>query len=269
MPKDHPELPIKFASVFDGHSGINHGFFGRGGGVSKGKYTSLNTGHGSDDNPQHVAENRKRVAGALGINSRHLLSNHQIHSAKVVVVEEPWSASAQPKADGMVTRIPGLALSALSADCSPVLFADMDAGVIGAAHAGWRGALAGVTDETITAMVSLGARRKNIKAAVGPCLGAKYFEVGREFVGEFISENLGNAKLFHKGQKNIKGDRSYFDIKAYLVRKLLAAGIGTAAALPDCTYANHKDYFSYRYNCHNDISDYGRNISVIKINQGL
>ncbi len=275
MPKNHQDLPIKFASVFDGLPGISHGFFGRGGGVSSGKYSSLNTGRGSDDNPAHVAENRKRVSGAMGTNSAHLLSNHQIHSAKVVVVEKSWAAGAVPKADAMVTRLPGIALSALSADCSPVLFADVGAGVIGAAHAGWRGALAGVTDETITAMVSLGAKRKNIKAAIGPCLSAKHFEVGPEFVGEFISENLGNAKFFRKGQKNIKSqknikdDRSYFDIKAYLLQKLARAGVKDAVVLPDCTYAAPDEYFSYRYNCHHDIGDYGRNISVIMINQGL
>ncbi|MCF6220421.1 MAG: peptidoglycan editing factor PgeF [Robiginitomaculum sp.] len=274
MPKTHPDFPVKFAPAFDGLSGISHGFFGRGGGVSKGKYASLNTGHGSGDDKAHVAENRKRVAEAMGTKSAHLLSNHQIHSSEVVVVERPWSASAQPKADGMVTRVPGLALSALSADCSPVLFADMGAGVIGAAHAGWRGALAGVTDATIAAMVGLGAKRKNIVAAIGPCLGAKHFEVGPEFVGEFISENLGNAKFFRKGQIRkgqnvIKSDRSYFDIKAYLLQKLARAGVKNAVALPDCTYASHKDYFSYRHNYHNGITDYGRNISVIMINQGL
>ncbi len=258
-------LPIKFAPVFDNMPSISHGFFGRGGGVSKGKYASLNAGRGSQDNPAHVEENRNRIANAMGTTGDRLVSNHQIHSRNVVVVEKPWAADTQPKADGMVTKVPGLALSALSADCSPVLFADVKSGVIGTAHAGWRGALAGVTDATIEAMVSIGAQRKNIVAAIGPCIGPKHFEVGPEFVGAFISENMGTAKLFRRGE----GDRSTFDIKTYLVRKLLKAGIGAASALPDCTYAGHSEYFSYRYNCHNDISDYGRNISVIMINQGL
>ena len=258
-------LPIRFSPVFDGFTSINHGFFGRGGGVSTGKYSSLNTGRGSDDNPAHVEENRKRVAQAIGTTNERLLSNHQIHSAKIIVVEKPWQNGQQPKADGIVTKIPGLAISALSADCSPVLFADVNAGVVGAAHAGWRGALAGVTDETVTAMVSLGAQRKNIVVAIGPCIGPKHFEVGPEFVGEFITENLGNAKFFVKG----KTDRSYFDIKAYLVRKLLKAGVGQADALPDCTYAQNEAYFSYRHNSHNGIEDYGRNISVIMLNEGL
>lgn len=257
------KLPIKFAPVFDGLPGISHGFFGRGGGVSEGKYSSLNTGRGSGDNLAHVEENRKRVAQAIGTTNERLLSNHQIHSTKVTAVKKPWQDGQQPKADGIVTKVPGLAISALSADCSPVLFADVNAGVIGAAHAGWRGALAGVTDETVTAMVSLGAERKNIVAAIGPCIGPQHFEVGPEFVGEFITENLGNAKFFTKGE----GDRSYFDIKAYLVRKLLKAGVGRAAALPDCTYAQNEEYFSYRHNSHNDIEDYGRNISVIMLNE--
>jgi len=256
-------LPVKFAPVFDGLQGISHGFFGRGGGVSTGKYASLNTGRGSDDNLADIEENRRRVAQAIGTMDEHLLSNHQIHSTNVVTAKTPWDKHAQPKADGIVTNIAGLAISALSADCAPILFADANSGVIGAAHAGWRGALDGVTEQTIKAMVSLGAKRNNIVAAIGPCIGPRHFEVGPEFVGEFISENLGNAKLFRPG----KGDRSYFDIKAYLVRKLLAAGLGQAISLPDCTYAAPDEYFSYRHNCHNDISDYGRNISVIMLNE--
>ena len=259
------KLPVKSAPVFDGLNGISHGFFGRGGGVSTGKYSSLNTGRGSDDNLADVEENRVRVAQAIGTTGENLLSNHQIHSTNIVIAKTPWDKNTQPRADGIVTNVAGLAISALSADCAPILFADTEAGVIGAAHAGWRGALAGVTDETIKAIVSLGAQRENITAAVGPCIGPQHFEVGPEFVDEFISENPANAKLFRSG----KGDRSYFDIKTYLVRKLLAAGIGQAGALPDCTYAQSDEYFSYRHNCHNDIQDYGRNISVIMINQGL
>jgi purine-nucleoside/S-methyl-5'-thioadenosine phosphorylase / adenosine deaminase len=260
-----PNVPVKLAEIFDGLSNINHGFFGRAGGVSTGKYASLNTGSGSDDNSEHVEENRARVAKSLGTNSAQLLSNHQIHSTHVVVAKSAWGKNERPKADAIVTNIPGLALSALSADCAPILFADSKAGVIGAAHAGWRGALEGVTDETIKAMVGLGAQRKNIVAAVGPCIGPQHFEVGPEFVDAFIFENPDSAELFRKGG----GDRSYFDIKTYLVRKLLAVGLGQAVALPSCTYAQNDDYFSYRYNCHNNISDYGRNISVIMINQVL
>jgi len=258
-----PNPPVKLAAVLDGLQGISHGFFGRRGGVSTGKYASLNTGCGSDDNSAHVAENRRRVAQAIGTTPESLLSNYQTHSTKIVVADKLWQEGEQPKADGIVTKTPGLAISALSADCAPILLVDEKAGVIGAAHAGWRGALAGVTDETIKAMVSLGAQRENIVAAVGPCIGPEHFEVGPEFVSEFISENFANAELFKQG----KGDRSYFDIKSYLVRKLLAAGVGQATALPDCTYAASDAYFSYRYNCHNNIPDYGRNISVIMLNE--
>jgi len=259
------DLPVKFAPVLDGLQSINHGFFGRGGGVSTDIYASLNTGRGSDDSAAHVEENRELVAQAVGTTGKRLLSNHQIHSTNVVIAETPWDKNTQPKADGIVTNVAGLAISALSADCAPILFADAQAGVIGAAHAGWRGALAGVTDETIKAMESLGARRNNIVVAIGPCIGPQHFEVGPEFVDEFISESPSNAQLFSKG----KGDRSYFDIKTYLTRRLLAAGVGSAAALPDCTYAGNDEYFSYRHNCHHNIPDYGRNISVIMINQGL
>ena len=266
-PKELKALPLKFSPLFDGFAGLSHGFFGRQGGVSTGKYASLNTGRGSGDDPANVAENRKRVARAVGTKPERLISNHQIHSTKVVVIDKnnqtDISLAVPQKADAMVSDQAGIALSALSADCAPILFADMNAGIIGAAHAGWRGALAGVTDETVAAMVDLGAQRKNIIATIGPCLSVQHFEVGPEFVGEFITENLGNAKFFTSG----KGDRSYFDIKAYLVRKLLAAGIGAAQALPDCTYGAHSTYFSYRYNCHNDITDYGRNISVIMRNE--
>lgn len=260
-----PNLPVRTAPIFDNLHSVSHGFFGRAGGVSTSKYASLNTGRGSDDNPAHVEENRELVAQAIGTDGERLLSNHQIHSTNVVIAKTPWDKNTQPKADGIVTNVAGLAISALSADCAPILFADTKADVIGAAHAGWRGALAGVTDETIKAMVDLGAKRSNIVAAIGPCIGPQHFEVGPEFVSEFISDNPDNVKLFRKGES----DRSYFDIKAYLVRKLLAAGIGQAAALPDCTYAAPGEYFSYRHNCHNDIQDYGRNISVIMINQGL
>ncbi len=264
-----PDLPVKLSPAFDSLQGISHGFFGRCGGVSTDKYASLNTGRGSDDNPANVEENRELVAQAIGTSGARLLSNHQIHSSNIVIAKTPWDKHAQPNADGIVTKTPGLAISALSADCAPVLFADTKAGVIGAAHAGWRGALSGITDETIKAMVSLGAERKNIIAAVGPCIGSQHFEVGPEFVDEFISENLGSAKFFSNGPKKGKGDRSYFDIKAYLVHRLLAVGIGQAAALPDCTYAAPDTYFSYRHNCHNNIDDYGRNISVIMINEGV
>ncbi len=256
------KIAPEFAPVFDGFTNIDHGFFGRGGGVSQGIYASLNAGRGSDDDPLHVRENKKRVAATLGTTSARLLCNHQIHSTKIVVAEKPWRDDAQPKADGIVTKTPGLAICALAADCAPVLFADPVAGVIGAAHAGWRGALAGVTDATIDAMMTLGARRGNIRAAIGPCISMKDYEVGPEFVSEFIADNLGNGKFFRT-----KGTRSHFDLKAYLTRRLKRAGVRHISALPGCTYDQPGAYFSYRYNSHRGISDYGRNISAIIINE--
>ncbi len=179
-----------------------------------------------------------------------------------MIVDGPWKGAA-PKADAIVTNTPGLAISALAADCAPVLFYDPIAKVIGAAHAGWRGALAGVTDETVKAMLSLGAHRSHIRAAIGPCIGPDNFEVGPEFVAEFIGESLGNGKFFHPGT----GTRSYFDMKAYLCRKLNRAGVKRVSALPDCTYAQNGAYFSYRHNSHQGINDYGRNISAIMLTE--
>lgn len=253
---------IKFSSAFDEMPDINHGFFTNNGGVSGGIYKSLNTGLGSNDAPHNILENRKRVANALGTHSRSLLSMHQYHSTKVLIATQPWPNHQPPKADAMVTNVAGIACTALSADCSPVLLADPVAKIIGAAHAGWRGARAGVTDTAIEAMVSLGAKRANISAAIGPCISAKYFEVGPEFVENFLLERVDNQDLFVPGQ----GDRSYFDIKTYLQRKLLRAGIANAHALPDCTYSQDQEFFSYRRNCHAGISDYGRNISAIILN---
>lgn len=253
--------PFKTSPALESAKGITHGFFSRHGGISEGIYASLNTGRGSDDTPEHIAENRKRVAKALGTDAQRLLSVHQCHTTDVITALDPWDAENNPKADAIVTNIPGIACSALSADCAPVLLADPVAHIVGAAHAGWRGALNGITDTTIEAMIALGAQPENIYAVIGPCIGPQHFEVGPEFVTAFIAEHQDTAKLFRKG----RGDRSYFDIKTYLVRKLLRAGIHTAQALPDCTYEQNQDYFSYRYNTHNATTDYGRNISAIMI----
>jgi len=254
------DLGVKFAQAFDGVSGIAHGFFGRHGGVSQGIYEGLNTGRGSDDNPKHVTENRRRVATTLGTTESRLLSAHQCHSTDVVIVDGPWE-DGRPKVDGIVTKTKGIAVSALAADCAPVLFVDPVNKIIGAAHAGWRGALAGITDKTIEAMESIGAKRHHICAAIGPCIGPKNFEVGPEFVDAFVSDNSSTKDLFTPGT----ADRSYFDIKTYLIRRLFAQGCTTVSALPDCTYAQNSDYFSYRHNGHKGITDYGRNISAIML----
>ena len=255
------DMNLKYSSVFDGLEGISHGFFGRKGGVSKGKYNSLNVGAGSDDNPVDVTENRRRVAERIGTKEPLLLSAHQCHSTHVVIATGPFP-DGRPKVDAIVTNTPGVAVSALAADCAPVLFADPVNKVVGAAHAGWRGAVAGITDQTIIAMESIGADRSQIVAAVGPCIGPQNFEVGPEFVSQFLEENSDTADLFAKGST----DRSYFDMKTYLVRRLKGFGLPTVEALPECTYAFPDQYFSYRHNCHKGIDDYGRNISAIMLN---
>lgn len=239
--------------------GLSHGFFGREGGVSSGQYSSLNVGRGSDDDPQNVSENRRRVAAALGTSRDNLLSLYQIHSNDVLIVDAAWDYNHRPKADGLVTRQAGLALSALAADCGPVLFCDPKARVIGACHAGWRGAVAGITDSTIDAMVTCGAERGNIHAVLGPCISGANYEVGTDFQQTVLSTDPQGEACFHTPASGT----AHFDLKAYLLSRLKRAGLTQIAALPDCTYAAPEHYFSYRYNTHQKISDYGRQISAI------
>ena len=243
---------------------VSHGFFGRQGGVSEAQYESLNAGFGSNDKTENVTENRARIAASLG--AEHLLSLHQVHSRDVVVITEPFSE--RPKADGMVTRAPGIALSALSADCGPVLLADSKAGVIGACHAGWRGALSGITDATINAMVEQGAQRENIDAVLGPCISQPSYEVGEEFRDNFIGEREVYDRFFRLGPPKIGApSQPHFDLKAFILHRLREAGLTRIAALPDCTYAQPSKYFSYRFNTHKGIADYGRNLSAIMLHK--
>ena len=239
--------------------GVTHGFFGREGGVSKGQYSSLNVGRGSDDDPKNVSENRRRVAAALGTSRDNLLSLYQIHSKDVLIVDSGWDYDHRPKADGLVTTHPGLALSALAADCGPVLFCDPKARVIGACHAGWRGAVAGITDSTINAMEHCGASRENIHAVLGPCISGANYEVGQDFKTSVLEVDALSEDCFHTP----KGGKPHFDLKAYLLSKLDRAGLKHITAMPDCTYASPEQYYSYRYNTHHKISDYGRQISAI------
>ncbi len=240
---------------------VRHGFFGRQGGVSAGLYESLNTGPGSGDDPEAVAENRARAAAALGVEPTRLLTGHQVHSADVAVVDAPFGGDERPKVDGLVTRTPGLALGALAADCAPVLFVDPKAMVIGAAHAGWRGALGGVTDAVVRAMVRLGAGPERILAAIGPSISKAAYEVGPEFVERFTDADPATADLFASGQ----GDRSHFDLKGYVARRLAAAGVGSVEILPDCTLSEPARYFSHRRGVKQGDDDYGRNLSAIAI----
>ncbi len=244
------------------HDALNpfrHGFFTRKGGASSGIFTGLNCGHGSSDQTEAVAINRERVASALGVSAGSLIGVHQIHSAEVVTVTGPLMAPM--RADAMVTAEPGLALTILTADCQPVLFADQNAGVIGAAHAGWRGALSGILEATLDAMVALGARRRDTVAVIGPTISQKAYEVGPEFVDEFLMEDPSYSRFFAGG----KGDRAMFDLPAFGLHRLRTAGVARAEWTRHCTYSDPDLFFSYRRSVHRHEADYGRLMSAIRI----
>ncbi len=247
--------PHALSSKLSAISGVKHGFFGRKGGVSTGIYESLNIGQGSDDEAQNIRDNRDRIRDALG--AEKLLSCFQVHSAKAITVTEPWRT--RPQADAMVTKVPGLALCVLSADCVPVLFADAEAGVIGAAHAGWKGAIAGVCEATLDAMEAIGAARGQITAAIGPAIQQASYEVGPEFRDTFVGDQEWTDRLFVAG----KDDRSHFDLTGYVEAVLLGQGIAAVENLGLDTCALEDDYFSNRRRNHRGEPDYGRNGSVI------
>jgi polyphenol oxidase len=240
--------------------GIGHGFFTREGGVSGGIYGSLNCGAGSKDHRSHVIENRSRVAVALGARSDSLVTCHQIHSADAIVVTRPWAMGQNPKADAMVTKVPGIALGALAADCAPVLFVDPEARVIGAAHAGWKGALTGVLEATVEAMTTLGARPQRIRAALGPCIGPDAYEVGPEFEARFVETAASYAGFFRRPEP---GARPYFDLPGFVLARLEAAGLDTVENCTRCTYGDEQGLFSYRRATHRGEGDYGRQVSAI------
>lgn len=240
-------------------SPLTHGFFTRRGGASSGIFAGLNCGQGSSDQSEAVALNRDRVAAALGIGARALLGVHQIHSPDVVTVTEVWDRA--PKADAMVTDRPGIALSVLTADCQPVLFADTEAGVIGAAHAGWRGALSGVLGNTVAAMVALGARADRISAVIGPAISQRAYEVGPEFMDAFLAEDPAYDRFFAGGD----GDRVQFDLPSFGLHTLREAGVGRAEWTGHCTYSDGERFFSYRRSVHRHEADYGRLISAIRL----
>lgn len=241
--------------------GLRHGFFTREGGVSEGLYASLNCGLGSGDDPVHVAENRRRAAALLELEPERLLTCYQVHSPDVVTVERPWAPEERPRADALVTRTPGIALGILTADCAPVLLADAEARVIGAAHAGWKGALDGVLEATVAAMLALGAEAGRIVAGVGPCIAQRSYEVGPEFPAAFVARAVENADFFRPG----RGDRLLFDLKGYVARRLVAAGVGTVLPLPCDTCAEEARFFSYRRACRRGEGDYGRGLSAIAL----
>ncbi len=240
--------------------GLPHGFLGRRGGVSSGDLAGLNVGYGSKDDRAAIDENRRRAVAAL-LPGASLATVHQVHSAEAVVVRQAWAQAERPKADAMVTDRPGVLLGILTADCAPVLFADPEAGVVGAAHAGWRGAFSGVTDQTIAAMERLGARRDHIHAAVGPCIGLKSYEVDQAFREHFLAQSTDNARFF--ATEPAAGPR--FDLEAYVVHRLLAAGIGEVEALQLDTYAEPQRFYSFRRATHRGEADYGRQLSAIAL----
>src|SRR5690606_4008654 len=226
---------------------IRHGFFTREGGYSTGIYASLNIGYGSRDDRETVRRNRDHVATALGLTAGELVTPYQHHSADVVEVETPWTWDDAPKADGLVTARPGLALGVATADCAPVLFSDTRAGVIGAAHAGWRGALAGITDAVIAAMERLGADRADIVAAIGPCISAQAYEVGPEFRERFLDADAQNARFFGPAARE---GHWLFDLPRYVETRLERAGLRSIERIDACTYADEQRFFSYRRATH-------------------
>ena len=242
--------------------GIRHGFFTRQGGVSGGIYTSLNIGLGSDDERSSVLENRDRVADQLGIGADRLVSPYQIHSADVITVSAPFAQDADRKADALVTATPGLAIGIATADCGPLLFADTKAGVIGAAHSGWKGAVTGILQNTVAAMEALGATRTNITAVLGPTISQGAYEVGPEFKERFLQEHPDNTRYFKPSER---AEHFMFDLPAFITDKLQALGLGTVADLALCTYADEDRFFSYRRTTHRKEPDYGRQISAIAL----
>ena len=238
---------------------VRHGFFTRKGGASSGIFAGLNCGTGSSDQSEIVAINRARVAEAMGVALENLVTVHQVHSADAVTVSGPLSD--RPRADALVTATEGVALAVLTADCQPVLFADASARVIGAAHAGWRGAHDGVLETTLDAMEALGARRENIAAVIGPTISQAAYEVGPEFFETFTDDDRDSARFFANG----KGDRMLFDLPAYGLSRLRAAGVGHAEWTRHCTYADPARFYSFRRTTHAGEADYGRLISVIRL----
>ena len=242
-------------------SGIQHGFFTRQGGNSTGPYASLNTGLGSNDDRTTVLTNREHVRNALGATS--LVTPYQHHSADVVTLSKPWPVDQPPKADGVVTTTPGVAIAINTADCTPVLFADNTGQIIGAAHAGWQGALSGVLEATVEAMCKLGAELGNIHAAIGPTISKVNYEVGPEFYDRFVAAALSNSQFFLPAMRH---DHYMFDLPGFVRTRLASLSLAAVEDLGKCTYAGETEFFSYRRTTHHSEPDYGRQMSAIVIN---
>ena len=242
--------------------GVRHGFFTRRGGVSTGLYASLNGGLGSHDAPDLVEKNRARMAAALGVAPQCLVTAYQIHSSNVVIADAPWRREGAPRADAVVTRQPGLAVGVTTADCGPVLLADAQARVVGAAHAGWKGALAGVIEETVTAMERLGAVRERMTVAIGPTIRQPCYEVGPEFVARFLAEDAANRRFFEPADRE---GHARFDLPGFIVARLMRAHVGRIQDLSHCTYADPDRFFSFRRATHRGEPDYGRHVNAIAL----
>jgi len=252
------------ASSFAVLPGIRHAFFTRSGGVSQGVYSSLNGGVGSRDTPERVAENRARMAAALGVSADRLVTPFQIHSPDVIVVKEPWTRENRPRADAVVTQMPRLAIGVSTADCGPLLFTDSAAGVIGAAHAGWRGALSGVVEATVAAMERLGAKRIRVAAALGPTIRQSNYEVGPEFIERFLAADTANGRYFKPSERE---DHAMFDLCGYIAQRVDQAGITQFEDLGLCTYEEPERFYSFRRSTHRNEPDYGRHINAIALSE--
>jgi polyphenol oxidase len=240
--------------------GLRHAFFTRAGGVSAGIYGSLNGGLGSNDDPGHVAENRRRMAERMGVSPAQFLGVHQIHSPDAVEATGPWQ-SERPCADAIVTRSEGLAIGVTAADCGPILFVDPNARVIGAAHAGWKGALTGIVESTVGAMEKLGAQRGDVVAAIGPLIRQQSYEVGSEFVERFIEADAENALFFIPA---MRAGRSMFDLAGFIRRRLENAGVLMIDDIGADTYSDER-FYSYRRSVHRNEADYGRHVHTIAL----
>jgi len=243
-------------------AGIRHAFFTREGGVSSGLYASLNGGVGSRDRVEHVSENRARMAAALGVEPHRFLTAYQVHSPQVVVAQTPWTAEERPRADAIVTRMRALAIGVTTADCGPILLADPRGRVIGAAHAGWRGALAGVIEATVDAMERLGAQRSRIRAAVGPMIRQRNYEVGSDLISRFTADDPASHRFFVAAPR---ADHAMFDLAGYIAARLGRAGVRQVEDLGLCTYADPNRFFSFRRTTHRTEPDYGRHVNAIAL----
>jgi len=252
------------ASSLGAFDNIRHAFFTRDGGISGGIYASLNGGLGSKDDPENVRENRARMASALGVLPDRLLTAYQIHSSDVMVADQTWLRENAPRADAVVTRVRGLAVGVTTADCGPVLLADADAGVVGAAHAGWKGAFSGILEATIAAMVQLGGTPARMVAVLGPMIRQASYEVGPEFMARFLAVDPANVRFFAPADRP---GHALFDLAGYVVERIRRAGVGRVDDLGHCTYSDADRFFSYRRATHRGEDDYGRHVNAIALTE--